>query len=157
MKKISGRGGKRLGAGRKQNWDFWFRLKIGQECEALFRDAAQRRLADEKQKLHNEQSDLSHELARAQAVEIEERSKWLQEEVEEDGGDRYLSDIESEIEQLNAYYENDNPKNRLFSLPARPRRGTREAIIKRIAAKHSLTENQVDNLWQAYRRFEKSI
>jgi len=39
----------------------------------------------------------------------------------------------------------------------RPRRGTRKAIIEQIAIKYSLTENQVDNFWQAYRRFEKSI
>ena len=153
MNKTSKPGGERPGAGRKPKWDFWFKFKIGQECEILFRDAAKRRLADEEQKLLSERSNLSQELNRAQAVDVGNRSEWLQ---EEDGGDQYLYDIEGEIEQLNKSCKNENLENRLFFLPARPMRGTRKAIIKQIAAKYSLTKNQVDNLWQAYRRFEKS-
>ena len=153
MKKTSQRGGFRPNAGRHRKWSFEVIIEIGQECEILFRDAAKRRLADEKQKLLSERSNLSQELDRAQAIDVGKRSEWLQ---EEDGGDQYLYDIEGEIEQLNKSCKNENLENRLFFLPARPMRGTRKAIIEQIAAKYSLTENQVDNLWQAYRRFEKS-
>ena len=85
---------------------------------------------------------------------MELRSGWLE---QEDGGDQYLWDVAAEIEQLNIVYKNQNLENRVFSLPVRPRRGTRKAIIEQIAIKYSLTENQVDNFWQSYRRFEKSI
>ena len=137
MKKADKRGGRRPGAGRKRKWDFWFRIQIGQDCENLL----------------TEQSGLSKEFPRAQNVEVELRSKWLE---QEDGGDQYFWDVTGEIEQLNIIYKNPNLENRVFSLPVRPIRGTRKAIIEQIAIKYTLTENQVDNLWQAYRRFEKS-
>ena len=119
MKKTSQRGGFRPNAGRHRKWSFEVIIKIGQECEILFRDAAKRRLADEKQKLLAERSNLSQELDLAQAVDVEKRSEWLK---EEDGGDQYLYDIEGEIEQLNVFYGNENLENRLFFLPARPMR-----------------------------------
>jgi len=154
MKKADKRGGRRPGAGRKRKWDCWFRLKVGQDCEKLFREAIETKFAEEQRILLTEQSGLSKELPKAQDVEVELRSGWLE---QEDGGDQYLWDVAAEIEQLNIVYKNQNLENRVFSLPVRPRRGTRKAIIEQIAIKYSLTENQVDNFWQAYRRFEKSI
>jgi hypothetical protein len=154
MKKADKRGGRRPGAGRKRKWDCWFRLKVGQDCEKLFRKAIETKFAEEQRILLTEQSGLSKELPKAQDVEVELRSGWLE---QEDGGDQYLWDVAAEIEQLNIVYKNPNLENRVFSLPVRPRRGTRKAIIEQIAIKYSLTENQVDNFWQAYRRFEKSI
>jgi hypothetical protein len=154
MKKADKRGGRRPGAGRKRKWDCWFRLKVGQDCEKLFRKAIETKFAEEQRILLTEQSGLSKELPKAQDVEVELRSGWLE---QEDGGDQYLWDVAAEIEQLNIVYKNQNLENRVFSLPVRPRRGTRKAIIEQIAIKYSLTENQVDNFWQAYRRFEKSI
>jgi len=154
MKKAYKRGGRRPGAGRKRKWDCWFRLKVGQDCEKLFREAIETKFAEEQRILLTEQSGLSKELPKAQDVEVELRSGWLE---QEDGGDQYLWDVAAEIEQLNIVYKNPNLENRVFSLPVRPRRGTRKAIIEQIAIKYSLTENQVDNFWQAYRRFEKSI
>jgi len=154
MKKAYKRGGRRPGAGRKRKWDCWFRLKVGQDCEKLFREAIETKFAEEQRILLTEQSGLSKELPKAQDVDVELRSGWLE---QEDGGDQYLWDVAAEIEQLNIVYKNQNLENRVFSLPVRPRRGTRKAIIEQIAIKYSLTENQVDNFWQAYRRFEKSI
>ena len=154
MKKADKRGGRRPGAGRKRKWDFWFRLQIGQDCENLYREAIETTFAEEQRTLLTEHSRLSIEFQRAQDVEVELRSEWLE---QEDGGDQYLWDVVGESEQLNIIYKNQDLENRVFSLPVRPRRGTRKAIIKQIAAKYLLTENQVDNLWQAYRRFEKSI
>ena len=154
MKKAYKRGGRRPGAGRKRKWVCWFRLKVGQDCEKLFREAIETKFAEEQRILLTEQSGLSKELPKAQDVEVELRSGWLE---QEDGGDQYLWDVAAEIEQLNIVYKNQNLENRVFSLPVRPRRGTRKAIIEQIAIKYSLTENQVDNFWQAYRRFEKSI
>jgi hypothetical protein len=153
MKKADKRGGRRPGAGRKRKWDFWFRLQIGQDCENLYRKAIETKFAEEQRTLLTEHSRLSKEFPRAQDVEVEFRSEWLE---QEDGGDQYLWDVVGEIEQLNIIYKNQNLENRVFSLPVRPRRGTRKAIIEQIAIKYTLTENQVDNLWQAYRRFEKS-
>ena len=154
MKKADKRGGRRPGAGRKRKWDFWFRLQIGQDCENLYRKAIEKKFAEEQRTLLTKHSGLSIEFQRAQDVEVELRSEWLE---QEDGGDQYLWDVVGEIEQLNIIYKNQDLENRIFSLPVRPRRGTRKAIIKQIAAKYSLTANQVDNLWQAYRRFEKSM
>ena len=154
MKKADKRGGRRPGAGRKRKWDFWFRLQIGQDCENLYRKAIEKKFAEEQRTLLTKHSRLSIEFQRAQDVEVELRSEWLE---QEDGGDQYLWDVVGEIEQLNIIYKNQDLENRVFSLPVRPRRGTRKAIIKQIAAKYSPTANQVDNLWQAYRRFEKSM
>ena len=153
MTKADKRGGRRPGAGRKRKWDFWFRLQIGQDCENLYRKAIEKKFAEEQLTLLTKQSRLSKEFPRAQNVEVELRSAWLE---QEDGGDQYLWDVAGEIEQLNVIYKNPNLENRVFSLPVRPIRGTRKAIIEQIAIKYTLTENQVDNLWQAYRRFEKS-
>ena len=154
MKKADKRGGRRPGAGRKRKWDLWFRLQIGQDCENLYRKAIEKKFAEEQRTLLTKHSRLSIEFQRAQDVEVELRSEWLE---QEDGGDQYLWDVVGEIEQLNIIYKNQDLENRIFSLAVRPRRGTRKAIIKQIAAKYSLTANQVDNLWQAYRRFEKSM
>ena len=153
MKKADKRGGRRPGAGRKRKWDFWFRLQIGQDCENLYRKAIEKKFAEEQLTLLTKQSRLSKEFPRAQNVEVELRSAWLE---QEDGGDQYLWDVAGEIEQLNVIYKNPNLENRVFSLPVRPIRGTRKAIIEQIAIKYTLTKNQVDNLWQAYRRFKKS-
>ena len=153
MKKTDKRGGRRPGAGRKRKWSFRFTIEVGLACEKLFNEALEDTRSEVKQKLLSEQSNLSEEFHRAHQIQTNNRSNWLN---QEEGGDQYLWDVAGEIEQLNIQYKNQNRENRVFSLPTRPPRGTRKAIIQQISAEYSLTKNQVDNLWQAYRRFTKT-
>ena len=118
----------------------------------LFREVKAQTLAEEQKILLIELSSLNEEHARAQDVGVEHRAQWIE---LEDGGNQYLWDFESEIEQLNILHRNPLITNRLFHLRTRPPRGTRIAIIKQLAQKYSLSENQVDNFWQLYRRFER--
>ena len=152
MSNTNKHGGKRVGAGRRQKWSYWFKFKVGQECEVLFRQVKAQTLEEEQKRLLIEQSSLNEEYARAQDVDVEHRAQWIE---LEDGGNQYLWDFESEIEQLNILHRNPLITNRLFHLRTRPPRGTRIAIIKQLALKYSLSENQVDNFWQLYSRFER--
>ena len=65
--------------------------------------------------------------------------------------------IESEnFERLIFVPANISPASRLLKIPTKPPRGSRLRVISEIAEKYSLTAKQVDNLWQEYRRFERS-
>ena len=63
--------------------------------------------------------------------------------------------MEVEIESLNEETFGEPSQNRLFSVSNKPPRGTRKAILEEAATKFHTTVNQADNLWQAYRRFER--
>jgi hypothetical protein len=52
-------------------------------------------------------------------------------------------------------YEGTAP--RVFKVPTKPPRGTRQRIIKEVAKEYDLAESVVDNLWKAYRRFEREL
>ena len=51
-------GGKRRGAGRKPKWDPLFKLRLGQDCERLFREASKEALNQNKGKILNEETHL---------------------------------------------------------------------------------------------------
>lgn len=153
MKKTSRRGGKRPGAGRKPKWDFWFKFKIGQECEILFRDAEARALQRANDHTFNADSELKHLWRTPARIPIKRRKAYIASDLFK----YHQEEIETELKFLAEGIDAEGPAQRVVQIRYRARRGTRKAIIKQIAEKHSLTENQVDNLWQAYRRFEKSI
>jgi hypothetical protein len=146
-------GGKRKGAGRKPKWDLLFKLRVGQDCESLFRqeeEVAKKKAIDEH---FRTDSDLSELWRSVNMVPISHRSHWLESEASE----QHRSDIEDELEALRAMTANISPASRLLKIPTKPPRGSRLRIISEIAEKYSLSAKQVDNLWQEYRRFERSL
>jgi len=54
-------GGKRKGAGRKPKWDPLFKLRVGQDCESLFRqeeEVAKKKAIDEHFRTDSDLSEL---------------------------------------------------------------------------------------------------
>ena len=146
-------GGKRKGAGAKQKWDLFFKLEVGQACEELIRNSEKLAMRREKCELFESMTDLTDVWDRLNMVPIYQRSDWLKSEA----GDQHRSDMEDELETLRAVTANISPNSRLLKLSITPPRGTRSSIILAIAEKYFLSAKQVDNLWQEYRRFERSL
>ena len=146
-------GGKRKGAGRRPKWDPFFRLHVGQDCEELFRDEARLAHAKASDEHFRTITDLTDVWDRLNMVPIYQRSDWLKSEA----GDQHRSDIEDELETLRAVTADISSNSRLLKLSITPPRGTRSRIILAIAEKYFLSAKQVDNLWQEYRRFERSL
>ena len=145
-------GGKRKGAGRKPKWDLLFKLRVGQDCESLFRqeeELAKKKAIDEH---FSTETDIKNVWDKVHKIPIPRRSNWLKSEA----GDQHISDIEEELETLRATTANISPASRLLKIPTKPPHGSRLRIISEIAKKYSLSAKQVDNLWQEYRRFERS-
>ena len=145
-------GGKRKGAGRKPKWDPLFKLRVGQDCENLFRqeeELAKKKAIDEH---FSTETDIKNVWDKVHKIPIPRRSNWLKSEA----GDQHISDIEEELETLRATTANISPASRLLKIPTKPPRGSRLRIISEIAEEYSLSAKQVDNLWQEYRRFERS-
>ena len=145
-------GGKRKGAGRKPKWDLLFKLRVGQDCESLFRqeeELAKKKAIDEH---FSTETEIKNVWDKVHKIPIPRRSNWLKSEA----GDQHISDIEEELETLRATTANISPASRLLKIPTKPPRGSRLRIISEIAEKYSLSAKQVDNLWQEYRRFERS-
>ena len=146
-------GGKRKGAGRKPKWDPLFKLRVGQDCESLFRqeeELAKKKAIDEH---FSTETDIKNVWDKVHKIPIPQRSHWLKSE----GSEQHISDIEEELETLRAVSANISPASRLLKVPTKPPRGSRLRIISEIAEKYSLSAKQVDNLWQEYRRFERSL
>ena len=143
-------GGKRDGAGREPKWDFLTKVKIGQECEVLHK---KEELKTFKNNVLKEFPDLTYLWENASQIDVKHRKDWL---LSEDG-EQHRLDVQEELVTLNLIEENPPSQNRLFKISKKAPKGTRKAICKVIAQKYSLDEKQVDNIWQFYRRFEKSI
>ena len=142
-------GGKREGAGREPKWDFLTKVKIGQECEALQR---QKELKSFKNNVVKEFPDLVYLWENVHHIDVKHRKDWLLSEDRE----QHQLDLQEELVTLNLIKKNPSPQNRFFKIPKKAPKGTRKAICKIIAQKYSLDEKQVDNIWQFYRRFERS-
>jgi hypothetical protein len=91
-------GGKRKGAGRKPKWDPLFKLRVGQDCESLFRqeeELAKKKAIDEH---FSTKTDIKNVWDKVHKIPIPRRSNWLKSEA----GDQHISDIEEELETLRA-------------------------------------------------------
>lgn len=150
-------GGKRSGAGRPRKWDFWFVLEVGQACETLHRQAQDTALRMRRDKLMGN-TDLQATWSKVNLMPVPLRRQWLQtkgnDELEE-GYEQHQADINEEIAAMNKKRGGKVTASRLVSLRNTPPKGTRRKIISKVAQKFSLTTKQVDNIWQAYRRFER--
>lgn len=151
------RGGARAGAGRPRKFDFWYMTKVGQACEALWREASnkvvQLRLSQLK---HAARINDRHERSRKE--QIDERATWTRSVAFHD----MVDDTEADLHDRAGTKPNpdgtfDRPAPRLSSVSNKPLKGTRKRVIAEVAANTSLNEKQVDNLWQAYRRYERSL
>ena len=144
-------GGKRAGAGRKLKWSFDDVLAVGQMCEARWRAAEVVEFEKNKATRLSEQSDIASLHVSSGEVLIPDRRTWLKSE----SGERHRDDMEVELECLNEQLSGALTQNRVFSISKKPPRGTRKKVLEEVAAKFCITVKQADNLWQAYRRFER--
>ncbi len=159
-------GGARRGAGRPRKYDFWEMVGIGQACETRLREAS-------KVAMDARLAALPHadEIRRRQegvsAIPVPERKTWLASSDYEDhsgeiesllhkrAGNHVIGGFEAEEETYGGDYEGDAPRR--MHVSTKPPRGTRKRIIGEVATEAGLSEKAVDNLWQAYRRFEREL
>ena len=166
---MNGHGGKRKGAGRPRKWSFDDVLRVGQACEVQWRKAQAVAYDAARDELFRERTELSTVWKQAKQVPAQDRGVWRTSEA----GQQHSADVDTELESLQTYHvgkpsaaiasdegERDavigaaEVPTRLVEIPNKPRRGTRRKIIADVAERTGLSPSQVDNLWQAYRRFE---
>lgn len=146
-------GGKREGAGRPRKWFFEDVLKIGQECEVRFKAILHADYeAQKKTLISNDVTELKAHHDEVQSIPLVHRQEWLKDEASRS---QYMLDVGEEIESINSMAGIAEPTNRIFQIVGRAPKGTRSRIIKIVAEKYGLKTSEVDNLWQAYRRFER--
>ena len=146
-------GGRRQGSGRKQKWSFSDMLKIGQVCEKMHQAAKDLAFNKGLDELTKDQSELRRVWGYAASVPVSERKAWRASEA----GEMHVDDVKNELISLNAERSGEETTNAVFSVSNQPAKGTRKRIIEDVASEFGLKPKQVDNIWQQYRRFEKSI
>lgn len=149
---MSGHGGKRPGAGRPRKWPFEVLLTVGQACENRWRDEVRRAFDAASAKLFGSDADLVSLWEAAQNVPMGERRAWLASE----DGEMHRADVEVELDALAGSDGPEGGSSRIVAISSKPPRGTRKHIIASVASQFALQQTEVDNLWQAYRRFERS-
>ena len=148
-RKEKAHGGKRKGAGRPRKWGLLFVIKVGQACEKLHREAVSLSVNRQKADLTSQQTELEYLWGLVNKIPTNNRSAFLDDEA----FDIHKEDIDAELEMLAS---TDGPAiPRIFQLRAKASRGTRKNILSQVAKHFGLSTKQVDNLWQAYRRFER--
>ena len=153
IKNVSGsHGGKRNGAGPPQKFSIPFKIEAGQDCEVQWREAVRLHVINEKFKLIKQDSELNQLFCDINSIPIEDRSNWLSSEAY----DVHKFDFALELESLSDLHGKLNNASRVFNLNTKPPRGTRKEILQLTAKKFKISEKQIDNIWQWYRRFEKS-
>ena len=146
-------GGKRKGAGRKLKWSLDDVMRIGQACEIHFRAVEHAEFDKRKSALiSGDVTELEHLFKNAQSIPIKDRHEWLK---DEDGGALHLADVSVELTTLNSKIKDADPKNPVFQIVSKAPKRTRNSIIKIVAEEYGLKANEVDNLWQRYRSFER--
>jgi len=153
MTNSNGHGGKRRGAGRKPNLTFYQEVKIGQTCERLLASAALRAINRRKRNLFERQTELSYHWKRVNNLTLEKRKELANSDLLQ----FHRENIEAELKLLKPVDAMDQEAPRLLRISKRPPKGTRDKVIARAARIFKLKPSQVDNIWQKYRRFEKSI
>ena len=153
---LNSHGGKRSGAGRPRKWDFWFVMEVGQDCETLHRQAQDAALRMRRDKLIGD-TELEATWSKVNSIPVPQRRQWLQSKGDdelEEGYEQHQADINEEIKAMNKKRGDKVTTSRLVGLQNTPPKGTRSQIIAKVAKKFALSPKQVDNIWQAYRRFE---
>lgn len=150
-------GGARRGSGRPRKWLLKDVLKIGQACQEMWEKASQQavktRIAAKRKHEINSLYDS------AKKIRVPERKAWLESEAFEE----YRGDLEgwfhkeagTPFNYETGEYERDAPRHIFVS--NKPFRGTRKRIIAENAVRFDLSESEVDNLWQSYRRFLQEV
>lgn len=155
---MSGHGGRRAGSGRPRKWSFFEVLNIGQACEVKWREASKGALSARYDALPRA-AEITALYDGARAIPVEKRAQWVKSDAFED----HVLDLESHLHAQSETpfdYESGTYMGaapRLVRLSTKPFKGTRERIIQEVASANGLSPSQVDNLWQAYRRLERSI
>lgn len=152
---MSTHGGARPGSGRPRKWSFTHVLAIGQACEEKWRDASTEAFEARLAALPYA-GKIQALWDRAQAIPVPQRKAWPKRE-------DHSGDLESWLHAAaGTPFDYDKGKfggdvPRRVALSAKPPKGTRTRIIDEVATQNNLSTTTVDNLWQAYRRFESKL
>ena len=130
-------------------------LSIGQACEVKWREASG--------------NTMTHRLASLQyagkiqalrdgvnAIAVSQRKDWLAKAAEDHEGDVegwIHARAKTPFDKKTGKYAFEAP--RVVTVSTQPVRGTRLKIIVEVASEFRIADSVVDNLWQAYRRFER--
>ena len=131
----------------------------GVDIHPEFRDLLKPLTKEEKKTLDrakdhafNADSELKHLWRTPARIPVSKRRGFLKSDLYS----HHQENIEAELKFLAGNIFSDNSPPHIIRIRCKPPRGTRKKIIAQIADEHGLKLNQVDNLWQAYRRFERS-
>ena len=133
-------------------------LTVGQECESRWREEANASVDARLAGLPHA-NDIRNLQEGAQSVPVSQREAWLA----SDAYDDHKGDIEAWLHsRAGTPFSNESGEflgaaPRMATVSTKPPRGTRKRIIGEVANQSGLTKSAVDNLWQAYRRFEHEI
>ena len=151
-------GGARAGAGRPRKYDLEEIVDIGYACEKLWCEASDAAVTARYASLKNA-SEIQLLRDGAPHNDLDKRKTWFE---SERYWDVYKGDLEALLHEragtpfddISAEFESDAP--RIVTISTKPPRGTRKRIIETVATESGLSENTVDNLWQAFRRFKQN-
>lgn len=154
------RGGRRQGAGRKPVLpDETARLWIGSRCEELWRSAHHKAL---KTAVESKTATVQAEYAKARAIPVPERAKWLKSHA----GLTYLEDVAfaiAEQENLPADGEDEEAPGALVHVSVPRLKGERKRIIKAVAIESAerfethVSERLVASHWAEFRKLEQAL
>lgn len=150
MSQRSTHGGKREGAGRKPKWPFFFKIDVGQACERLWRETMEKADQASRSEMFSEKSELAVYWRKAAQVPVAERKEWRDSEE----GKLHHDDVEIELSALSPEQPENQPVPRIVQISRKPPRGSRKRITEAVAREFGILPQQVDNIWQQYRKFE---
>ena len=152
-------GGARAGAGRPRKYDLEEIVDIGYACEKLWCEASDAAATARYTSLKNA-SQIKLLRDGAPHNDLDKRKTWFESETY---WDAYKGDLEALLHDRagtpfdddSAKFESDAP--RVVIISTKPPRGTRKRIIETVATESGLSNNAVDNLWQAFRRVKQEL
>ena len=133
-------------------------MRVGQACEAKWREASAHALEARFAAMRGAK-EIRTLWKRAKDIPVKERGAWHSSEAFED----HVGDLEAwlhervgtKVDAVSGEFPRAAP--RIVGLSAKPPKGTRQRIIDEVAKELALAKKSVDNLWQAYRRFERDL
>lgn len=106
-----------------------------------------------KRDLFEHQTELAYHRKRVDNLTLEKRKELANTDLLQ----FHRENIEAELKLLKPFDAMDQKAPRLFRISKRPPKGARSKVIAQAARIFKLKPSQVNNIWQKYRRFEKSI
>lgn len=153
---MNGHGGARRGAGRPIKWGIDCVLSVGQACEESWCQSLALHTKSALERRSIIESELQYFWSEANRIPVRLRRQWI----ESYKGQIHRDDFKKELLMLSDMPSTgveEGVELGVHRVVAKPPKGTRKRIVAEVAKQFDLPEKTVDNLWQAYRRFEKEV